>query len=141
MGIYGKQLNYKEWMMPVSIHPAPKNGWEITNNLSNAKQLRVLASKLFVKCLSSSNLKTVEVQRGNGKIKTEEWGKRDIKLWTPCKWKELQGNRRMEKIDTIHAYVIDADGVDTDKKDEILARLQGYTYNAHSTFSPLRAIP
>lgn len=135
MTINGKQLNYDEWMLPISIHPAPKKGWEVTNNLGNAKQLRVRASKLFIKCLSSSNLKTVEVQRGTGKIKTEEWGKRDIKLWTPCVWKELKGNRRMEKIDTIHAYVIDADAVSSDKKDEILTRLQGYTYNAHSTFS------
>ena len=135
MKFRGEQKKYGAWAIPVSVHPEPRKGWGATNELSRAWMDTVsiedfLSDKRF---MESRNHNVSERRKADGSVKKSELGKLDIKLWAPVTWNVSVGSRSEDKVKTIHALVLDLDGI----KDRtvILDRLKSFTYNAHSTFS------
>jgi len=135
MKFKGKQKKYGEWRIPVSIHPAPKRGWGATNELSKAwiNEVPVATFLGEERYMVSTNRSVSERRKADGSVKKSELGKLDIKLWAPVTWSATTGSRSEDKVRSIHALVLDLDGIRD--SGPILERLESFTYNAHSTFS------
>ena len=135
MKFKGKQFNYEDWMLPVSVHKEPQHGWGATNELSQAwiNEVRVADFLGEDRYMVSKNRSIEERKKKDGTIRKTELGKLDIKLWAPVQWNATVGSRSEDKVRSIHALVLDLDGIRD--SESILTRLEGFTYNAHSTFS------
>lgn len=121
----------KELKLPASLHPSPDNGWHLTNALSCAGTTMEAERTLIYNGMRVVNdMRTV--RRGT---RTIELAKENVRLFAPVTWNTTEGNRRIDAVDSVHAMVLDIDGVSPNVTKDIFDRLQDMCYIAYTSMS------
>ena len=118
-----------EIAIPVSVHVAPKNGWQRTNSLSQTRHVTMYPERMDFEM--SDNMATKTTKSG----KVIELAKEDFGLYCPVTWTTTEGNRRMDAVDKVHAIILDMDGLDDKTTQDVFKRLDGVCYVAFTSYS------
>lgn len=113
-----------------SLHPSPSSGWYRTNKLDHCT---IDACGLNLHALPHRMIHDLSVTTKGSK--TIECGKNYVGLFCPVTWNTREGNRRIDAVDSIHAMVLDIDGVTPGTTEDILSRLSQVCYVAYTSFS------
>ena len=124
------KYNHKDFVIPVSIHAPPMQGWHRTNSLDHAKIENLNMSELVKQHKVITDLR--EEKKGS---KIIELGKKHVRLFAPVTWKKMEGNRNLDNVKLVHAAVLDFDGIDSVVTLKILTKLSDMCYVAYSSFS------
>ena len=107
------------WILPhFSFHTPPAKGWQFTNLVEDWSRNTALPMRHFI------NLYEVVAK------------KEDVMCWTPNQWKDGPKPTNANVLET-HAFVCDFDKLTLDDAKVIFAKLKGFAYIAHASYSHL----